>query len=100
LTWINSEDFEKNKIDCAGIYISRDGTAHNRGYGKDEKKYSWISKLDKDGNELWTTDYSGYSYGVKFAVREDGAFYVLGTETDKNNNSNLWVRKYIQYSEK
>ena len=32
--------FEKNKIDCAGIYISRDGTAHNRGYGKDEKKYS------------------------------------------------------------
>lgn len=31
--------FEKNKIDCAGIYISRDGTARNRGYGKDEKKY-------------------------------------------------------------
>ena len=26
--------YEKNKIDCAGIYITRDGTAHNRGYGK------------------------------------------------------------------
>ena len=77
------------------VYVSA-----TSGGGKDEKKYSWISKLDKDGNELWTTDYSGYSYGVKFAVREDGAFYVLGTETDKNNNSNLWVRKYIQYSEK
>ncbi|MFA5925343.1 MAG: glycosyltransferase family 2 protein [Parcubacteria group bacterium] len=32
--------FDKDKIDCAGIYISRDGTAHNRGYGEDEKKYS------------------------------------------------------------
>jgi GT2 family glycosyltransferase/predicted phosphodiesterase len=31
--------FEKGKIDCAGIYISRDGTAHNRGYGKDAEKY-------------------------------------------------------------
>lgn len=32
--------FEKEKIDCAGIYITRDGTAHNRGYGKNEKKYN------------------------------------------------------------
>lgn len=32
--------FEQNKIDCAGIYITRDGTAHNRGYGKNEEKYS------------------------------------------------------------
>lgn len=32
--------YEPDKIDCAGIYITRDGTAHNRGYGKDEKKYS------------------------------------------------------------
>lgn len=31
--------FEKEKIDCAGIYISRDGTAHNRGHGKDTGKY-------------------------------------------------------------
>jgi len=31
--------FEKNKIDCAGIYITRDGTAHNRGYGESGKKY-------------------------------------------------------------
>jgi len=32
--------FEKNKIDCAGIYITRDGTAHNRGYGKEAEKYN------------------------------------------------------------
>ncbi|MDI6778182.1 MAG: glycosyltransferase family 2 protein [Patescibacteria group bacterium] len=32
--------YEQNKIDCAGIYITRDGTAHNRGYGKNEEKYS------------------------------------------------------------
>jgi GT2 family glycosyltransferase len=31
--------FEKGKIDCAGIYISRDGTAHNRGYGENAEKY-------------------------------------------------------------
>ena len=31
--------FEKNKIDCAGIYITRDGTAHNRGYGENGEKY-------------------------------------------------------------
>ncbi|MDD5489520.1 MAG: glycosyltransferase family 2 protein [Candidatus Moranbacteria bacterium] len=31
--------FEKNKVDCAGIRIARDGTAHNRGYSKDEKEY-------------------------------------------------------------
>ncbi len=32
--------FERDLIDCAGIYITRDGTAHNRGYGKSAKKYS------------------------------------------------------------
>lgn len=32
--------YEHGKIDCAGICITRDGTAHNRGYGKDEKDYS------------------------------------------------------------
>jgi GT2 family glycosyltransferase len=32
--------FEKDRIDCAGIYITRDGTAHNRGYRKDEKNYN------------------------------------------------------------
>ena len=26
--------YEKEKIDCAGIYVARDGTAHNRGYGE------------------------------------------------------------------
>lgn len=29
--------FEKDKIDCAGIYITRDGTAHNRGYSEIDK---------------------------------------------------------------
>lgn len=32
--------FEPDKIDCAGIYINRDGTAHNRGYGKEAEKYN------------------------------------------------------------
>jgi GT2 family glycosyltransferase len=32
--------FEKDKIDCAGIYIARDGTAHNRGYGERVEKYN------------------------------------------------------------
>ncbi|HBB37167.1 MAG: hypothetical protein UX02_C0002G0374 [Candidatus Moranbacteria bacterium GW2011_GWC1_45_18] len=32
--------FEREKIDCAGIYITRDGTAHNRGYGRDARRYS------------------------------------------------------------
>jgi GT2 family glycosyltransferase len=31
--------FDKKMIDCAGIYISRDGTAHNRGYGSGAEKY-------------------------------------------------------------
>ena len=32
--------FEPEKIDFAGIYISRDGTAHNRGYKKSAKEYN------------------------------------------------------------
>lgn len=32
--------YDRKKIDCAGIYITRDGTAHNRGYQKDSEKYS------------------------------------------------------------
>lgn len=32
--------YEKERIDCAGIYITRDGTAHNRGYGENVEKYS------------------------------------------------------------
>lgn len=31
--------FEPEKVDCAGIYITRDGTAHNRGYGKNTENY-------------------------------------------------------------
>lgn len=31
--------YEQNKIDCAGIYISRDGTAHNRGYQGNQKDF-------------------------------------------------------------
>ncbi len=37
--------FEPEKIDCAGIYIARDGTARNRGYGRDEKEYNQEMKI-------------------------------------------------------
>ncbi len=37
--------FEPGKIDCAGIYITRDGTAHNRGYGKSEKNFGEIKEI-------------------------------------------------------
>jgi len=66
------------------------------GTGKDDKKYSWLSVLDKEGKELWVMNYSGYSFGVKFTVHNNGTIYVLGTEKDKNNNSNIWVKKYIK----
>ena len=72
------------------VFVSATG-----GADKDEKKYSWISGLDKKSNELWLVEYSGYSYGVKFSIMEDGAVYALGTETDKEGNSNIWVKKYM-----
>ncbi len=73
------------------VYVSATG-----GGGKNDQKYSWLSGLDKEGNELWVMNYTGYSYGVKFTVHRSGSIYVLGTETDKNKNSNIWVKKYVQ----
>lgn len=32
--------YDQDKIDCAGIYITRDGTAHNRGYGENVERYN------------------------------------------------------------
>jgi len=94
-TYTNSgyENYAGNNIVVdkdSHIYVSATG-----GGSKDDKKYSWLSVLDKDGNELWIMNYSGYSYGVKFAVQKSGEIYVLGTEIVNNNNSNIWVKKYI-----
>jgi GT2 family glycosyltransferase len=37
--------FDQEKIDCAGIVIAQDGTAHNRGYGQDENKFSRAEEI-------------------------------------------------------
>lgn len=73
------------------VYVSATGSGE-----KTEKKYSWISKLDSDGNKLEAMDYSGYSYGVDFSVGRNGDIYVLGTGADATGNAEIWVKRYAQ----
>jgi GT2 family glycosyltransferase len=37
--------FEQDKIDCAGIEIAKDGTAHNRGHGQGENKFNQAEEI-------------------------------------------------------
>ncbi len=73
------------------IYVSATGSGE-----KNEKKYSWISKLDSDGNELATMDYFGYAYGVDFSVGRNSDIYVMGNSTDACGFAEIWVKKYAQ----
>ena len=73
------------------VYVSATGSGE-----KNEKKYSWISKLDSDGNELGTMDYLGYAYGVDFSVGRNSDIYVMGNGTDACGFAEIWVKKYSQ----
>jgi len=83
----NAVKFDKEN----NVYVSATASGE-----KDEKKYSWISKLDGDGNKLEAMDYSGFSYGVDFSVGRNGDIYVLGTNADAAGNAKIWVKKYAQ----
>ncbi len=73
------------------LYVSATGSGE-----KNEKKYSWISKLDSDGNELATMDYFGYAFGVDFSVGRNSDIYVMGNSADACGFAEIWVKKYAQ----
>jgi len=73
--------YEKNRIDCVGIVLARDGTAHNRGYGKiDEGQY-------ENEEEVFGANATAVLY-----TRE-------GLERTKLPNGNFFDRDYFAYYE-
>lgn len=77
----------------AGYSYSYDGDVTCQGY------WGWVTKVDKDGNIVWQTCVSGYSYSI--ALTSDNGFIVAGeyngnfslAKIDADGNL-LWQQQY------
>lgn len=58
------------------------------------QKYSWLIKLDANGNSVWSKMYgSKFEYGHCLQQTEDGGFVILGDTYISIGSSNVWLIK-------
>ena len=87
-----------NDDEASAIAVDDEGNVYVTGISEGSgASYDYVTiKYDKDGNELWMTQYNGSSYRSSIVIDNNGNVYVGGTCEDVNTGHDYVVIKYSQ----